>query len=294
MAAGGDEAEAKMAAGLKRANSSAGFFGRLFDPAEKKFEDAYELFSEAANLFKISKRFDKAAEAYKQAAAMQQKLGVHHEAATCYVNASNMLKKSDPKAAAEALTEVTALYQRMGKLTMAAKHSQSIAELYETQLMDMQAALKYYTEAAEFFEMEDSASSSNKAWAKVAHIMASLGEYDRATDLFEKVATQMAENPLLKYSAKEYFLKAGLCRMCTGDIAGARVKAEQYQDMAATFRDSREARFLMDLVTAHEANDADQFTTVLQNFDAVSPLDQWYTTTLLVIKKSLTQEDELQ
>lgn len=42
-------------------------------------------------------------------------------------------------------------------------------------------------------------------------------------DLFEQVAKSMVDNQLLKYSAKEYFLKAGLCRMCMGDVSGAKV-----------------------------------------------------------------------
>ena len=32
---------------------------------------------------------------------------------------------------------------------------------------------------------------------------------------------------------------------------------------------------------------------VVQNYDAVSPLDQWMTTILLTIKKNIKQEDEL-
>jgi hypothetical protein len=35
----------------------------------------------------------------------------------------------------------------------------------------------------------------------------------------------MINNHLLKFSAKEYYLKAGLCRMASGDSIGAAVRS---------------------------------------------------------------------
>ena len=71
----------------------------LLQNSEKKFEEAYELCNDAANLFKINKRFDRAAEAYQKAADMQFKLNTPHEAARCYIDAATMIKKADPKGA---------------------------------------------------------------------------------------------------------------------------------------------------------------------------------------------------
>ena len=34
----------------------------------------------------------------------------------------------------------------------------------------------------------------------------------------------MVDNQLLKWGAKEWFMKAGLCRMCLGDFIGAKVQ----------------------------------------------------------------------
>jgi hypothetical protein len=38
-----------------------------------------------------------------------------------------------------------------------------------------------------------------------------------------KFISSQVDNQLLKYSAKEWFMKAALCRMCLGDFHGALV-----------------------------------------------------------------------
>jgi hypothetical protein len=96
------------------------FFSFPTKNGQTKFEDAYNLYNEAANIYKINKKFDRSADAYAKAAGlipvlcflsgsppgpffsgvhvdMQLKLEAPHEAARCYVDASNMLKKTNPK-----------------------------------------------------------------------------------------------------------------------------------------------------------------------------------------------------
>ncbi len=99
----------------------------------------------------------------------------------------------------------------------------------------------------------------------MAHLAATLGRFERALEIFESVAKGMVDNSLLKFSAKEYFLKAALCRLATKDVEGTKVPApasvappnrpltggswlqvylDQYQNLSASFRDSREARLV--------------------------------------------------
>jgi alpha-soluble NSF attachment protein len=51
---------------------------------------------------------------------------------------------------------------------------------------------------------------------KVATFAAQLGQYDKAIEKFELVATGSLDNQLMKWSLKEYFLKAGLCHIANG------------------------------------------------------------------------------
>jgi Soluble NSF attachment protein, SNAP len=56
----------------------------------------------------------------------------------------------------------------------------------------------------------------SKCTLKAAHLAAVLGQYDNAIEKFESVAAASVDNQLTKWSVKEYFLKAGLCQLCTG------------------------------------------------------------------------------
>ena len=56
---------------------------------------------------------------------------------------------------------------------------------------------------------------ANKCFLKVAQIAADLDMYDVAIEKFERVASAAVDDNLLKWSLKEYFLKAGLCHLCT-------------------------------------------------------------------------------
>lgn len=59
-------------------------------------------------------------------------------------------------------------------------------------------------------------SLSNKCVLKVAQIAADLEMYDVAIEKYEQVAAASIDDPLLKWSLKEYCFKAGLCHLCTG------------------------------------------------------------------------------
>ena len=59
-------------------------------------------------------------------------------------------------------------------------------------------------------------------------LAAQLEKYERSIELFEEIADAYVENDLLKFSCKEFYLKAGLCTLCSGDVEGAKVKVERF------------------------------------------------------------------
>jgi alpha-soluble NSF attachment protein len=58
-------------------------------------------------------------------------------------------------------------------------------------------------------------SLANKHYLKVADLSATKGDYYKATEFYERVAKSSVNNHLMKWSVKEYFLKAGLCHLAT-------------------------------------------------------------------------------
>jgi len=286
------EGEDLLKAADKKASAKPGLFG-FMTPAEKKYEDAYEMCQEALNIFKLSKKWDRAAVAAMQAGKMQEALGVKHEAATCFIEAFKMMKKVDSVGAMQPLEKAILLFAQLSRFQFAAKWSLELGSMMEKDQGNLEKACEYYENAVQYSEMSGEESSINKAEIKVATIAAQSEQYQKAMELFEQIADRMVNNNLLKFSCKEYYMKAGLCTLCMGDVESAKIKHERYENQAAYFRDSRESKLLMNLALALENEDQEEFTAVVTEYDAVSPLDGWMTQILLKLKKTLAGEDLL-
>jgi len=275
----------------KKLNSSKTFLGGLFG-GQSKQDEALECYGRAGNLFKMAKKWSQAGNTFVTIAQHHAKLGNKHDAATNYVDAANCYKKSDPKEAVNSLVKAVDIYTDMGRFTIAAKHHQTIAEIYESDIADLDKAMTHYEQAADYFKGEESNSSANKCMLKVAQYAAQLENYDRGIEIYEQVAASALESSLLKYSAKEYFFRAALCHLCV-DSLNAQHAVQRYEEQYPAFSDSREAKLVKALVKHLEDEDVDAFTEEVKSFDQVSRLDQWYTTILLRIKKQIPDDGEL-
>lgn len=76
---------------------------------------------------------------------------------------------------------------------MAGKQYKAAAEMYESQIVDLNKALQYYELAIDSFENEDSESTVDKLKLKVAEISAQQEKFDKAFDIYETVASRMTE-----------------------------------------------------------------------------------------------------
>lgn len=271
----------------KRLKGGFSFFG-----GTAKFEDAVEMYTKAGNSFKISKKWDRAGEAFTKAAECHLKLQSKHEAAQCYLNAALSYKKTNITSAVMCMKQGIEFYTEEGRFSIAAKHQKELAELYEDQ-SDLENAIAAYQTAADYYEGEGQSSASNQCLLKLALFSAQLERYDKAIELYEQIATSSIDNNLLKWSVKDYFLRAGLCHLAKGDVVAAERAVEKYLDMDATFSSQRECKFLQELVNACKNYDVEAFTNAVVDFDSISKLDSWKTSILLKVKNSIKEEDTL-
>jgi len=279
--------EIMKAADKKGKGGITSFFG-----GSSKYEEAAEMYTKAANLFKMSKKWDRSGEAYTKAAECHLKLQSKHEAATNYIAAANCYKKSNVSDATMCLKQAIEFYTDEGRFSIAAKHQKELAELFESE-SDLENAISAYQLAADYYEGEGSSSSANQCLLKVALFSAQVERYDKAIELYEQVAAASIDNNLLKWSVKEYFLRAGLCHLAKGDMVSAERATERYQDMDATFSSQRECKFLVELLNACKGYDVEAFTAAVVEFDSISKLDSWKTSILLKIKNAIKEEDQL-
>uniref|UniRef100_A0A673L251 Alpha-soluble NSF attachment protein n=1 Tax=Sinocyclocheilus rhinocerous TaxID=307959 RepID=A0A673L251_9TELE len=256
------EAMALMAEAEKKVKSSQSFFGSLFG-GSSKMEDACDLYGRAANMFKMAKNWSASGNAFSQAALLYLQMQSKHDAATNFVDAGNAFKKSDPQEAINCLNRAIEIYTDMGRFTIAAKHHVTIAEIYETELVDIDKAIAHYEQAADYYKGEESTSSANKCLLKVATYAAQLEQYPKAIDIYEQVATHAMDSALLKYSAKDYFFKAALCHFCV-DMLNAKLAVQKYEEMFPAFSDSRECKLVKKLLDAFEEQNLDAYTDAVR------------------------------
>ena len=74
---------------------------------------------------------------------------------------------------------------------------------------------------------------------QVADLAGVAEDWPKAIQNFEKVATASVSNNLMKWSVKDYFLKAGFCHLASGDMVSVNRALERYTDMDPTFASTR-------------------------------------------------------
>jgi len=264
----------------------------LFSSGQSNIEDAIELYIRAANILKMEKEWSEAGKIFNKVGDLHLDLGNKHDAATKFSDASNCFKKSNPTEAVNCLLKAINIYTDMGRFSVAARHHVMVAEIYEGENADIEKAVEHYSKAADYYQCEESNTSANRCLLNVARYAAQLEQYDRAIQIYESIGQSSLDNNLLKYGAKEHFLRAGLCHLCV-DALNAQIAIKRYEEMSPAFSDSRECKLLKDLSNKIEAQDVDGFSEVVQDYDSISHFDSWYTTLLLRIKNKITSDDDL-
>ncbi|MCI4394521.1 hypothetical protein PGIGA_G00169910 [Pangasianodon gigas] len=283
------EAMALIAEADKKMKMSGSFFGTFFGSSSKA-EEACDMYTRAANMFKMAKNWRAAGDAFCKAAKVHLKTQSKHNAAVSFIDAGNAYKKADPQEAIKCLSRAIDIYTDMGRFTIAAKHHITVAEIYESDLLDIDKAVAHYEQAGDYYKGEESTSSANKCLLKVAMYAAQFEQYQKAIQIYEQIGTYCMDNTLLKYGAKDHFFKAALCHFCV-DMLNAKLAVQRYEEMFPAFSDARECKLLKKLLNAHEEQDVDAYTNAVKEFDSITRLDNWHTTMLLRIKKTI-QEDE--
>ena len=249
-------------------------------------EQACEFYIKAGNCYKVAQKWDKAGNAFCSSAKLKSTGEHKHEAATNYVDAALCYLKIDYEQAIECYRMAVEIYVDMGRFSIAAKHLTTAAEIYETKVMDQEKALQMYTQAGDFYKGEESTSAANKCYLKVAHIAAKLDQFEKAIALFAEIGAKCVDNALLKYGAKDHFFKAVLCALAIDHIR-AQQCVEKYGEIHPAFKDSREYKLCLSLISDVQNENTDEFTHHVKEFDKISRMDEWLTSLLLKIKRTL-------
>jgi len=267
----------------KKANSSTGWFSS----ASTKFEEAGDLYQQAANSFKLEKLFKEAGDAFAREAECREKCNESNEAGNAWWNAAKAYKKSHPELAIQALTQTINHLTKSGRFRQAADREKEIGQIYLQEYHDLGKACDSFVRAGEWYSQEDAAATANACYKDAADLLAELEQYPQAIARYEQVADHSLNSALTKYSVKEYWLRAGLCALALRDVVTFKRNLMKYGNQDNTFPSTREAKFLSALAEAVETGDMEAFTGAVVEFDSVTKLDNWKTAILLKIKRQL-------
>jgi len=258
-----------------------------------KYDEAAEMYKKAANLFKKGKNWEEAAIAFVKGADCYLQLQSKHDVATNYIEAAGCYKKTDKiNDAVKCLKIGTEYYTDEGRFSTAAKYQKEIAEIYEN-AAEFETSIENYQIAADYYEGDGSSTThANNCLLKVAQLSAQLERYDKATEIYEKLAMSSVDHPMLKWNVRDYLFRAGLCEICKLDVVAMKKAIEKYQQIDHSFEQQREFKFLEKLIESFEEMDINKMNDAVSDFDSISgKLEPWKTTLLVRIKKSIEKKE---
>ncbi|KAH7104130.1 vesicular-fusion protein SEC17 [Auriculariales sp. MPI-PUGE-AT-0066] len=271
----------------KKYHSSPGWFSM---GGNAKYEEAGDMYQQAANQFKIEKDFRSAGAAFAQEADCRQRGNEINDAANAWWNAAKAYKQGFPEEAVHALEQTISALTKAGRFRQAADREKEIAQIHLTESGNLHKACESFERAGEWYSQEDAAATANGCYKEAADLRAQLDNFHEAIALYERVATHSLTSQLTKYSVKEYWLRSSLCALAANDVVLAKRNMTKYAQQDITFPSTREAKFIDLLIEAIEQGDQEAFTNAVFEFDQVLKLDNWKTAILLKVKKTINDE----
>jgi len=263
-----------------------------FTPKSHKYEDAAELFTKAAKQYSLAKAFIDAGNAYIRASECYGRSSFsQHQIAMSYINAAQNFTKQDVTAGIAAMLKGINIMAEDGKFSQAAKYEKELAQMFEG-IDDYENAIKHYEIAAEYFELEGSKATGADCLNKIVPLCAAKGDYHKAVALLEKVCDATAAT-LARHSIKEHCLKAGILYLCIPDHVAANKSTEKWSaKFGNDFRGTREHEFLVELVAAYSKSDYEGCKAAVENWESISPLDNFKDHYIRIALDKLSGENE--
>lgn len=269
------------------AKDPSNIFKKITDNKLSRLTLAYEKYAQAINLSlclkdksKLLELSEKKLDVVKRTPEVSS-IEIAHE----YIKLAELQEKIDNTLAIKSYLQAINLFSNQGEFNRRQKYLMKVAKLYDTN-GDKDLALKYYCDAV------DSDVDPNKARIEIARINAEQKNYNIATTTYEIVMKDYADNSLLKFSSKEYFLKCVLCGICWMGLDYKKT-FDEYVQSYVIFQNTMEFNLLDKIFLSLETSDADIFHTALVDYDGIKHFDDLNTNLLLHIKNKVLLKDEL-
>ncbi|XP_075264936.1 beta-soluble NSF attachment protein-like isoform X2 [Convolutriloba macropyga] len=225
---------------------------------EKK-ESACKLFASAGHDFSRAEQKTKAVDAFVKAAVNYRELTTELALINSASKAAKLVEKRDGGKAAEYYESAAKLYIEVGQHARAAKQLEKAAALYELKLGKKLKAMKCYEKGLKHFLTVGKSASSHR---------------------------------LLRFGAKEYFMKAVLSALAIDDIRAKNVLNDIIAESEDNFEHSREFVFCSKVVRLVEKRNLKQFKARVKDFVEFSAVDKYTSLLFRAIEKHFAAGQE--
>ncbi|XP_075264937.1 beta-soluble NSF attachment protein-like isoform X3 [Convolutriloba macropyga] len=208
------------------------------------------------------------------------------------IEAAKLVEKRDGGKAAEYYESAAKLYIEVGQHARAAKQLEKAAALYELKLGKKLKAMKCYEKAGEMFACGNSPSTASKCLLNAAHLAVELANYEIGLKHFLTVGKSASSHRLLRFGAKEYFMKAVLSALAIDDIRAKNVLNDIIAESEDNFEHSREFVFCSKVVRLVEKRNLKQFKARVKDFVEFSAVDKYTSLLFRAIEKHFAAGQE--
>ena len=258
-----------------------------------KFSDAADLFMKAGNAYKSIRDFNNAGESYSRAGDCFQHINSLNEAASAYADSGKMFAKDEAnrQKAISAFDRAQRMYRENSKPLNAARLMEEAAKLFQDN-NDLDSAIQSLSDAAQIYEDEGSIQQSLNVLVQVADHKATQQKWIEAAQLYKDIALKKMDDRLTALLASEFCTKAILCQLAAGDFVGAKIYIDNFLAKNPSWDRSHEFNMIQTLIKAIEETKPDDFAQAVYDYDQIKRLDNWMTSTLLLIKKQIEVNEE--
>ncbi|KAL3699959.1 hypothetical protein R1sor_017981 [Riccia sorocarpa] len=210
------------------------------------FEKAVQFLEKSCSFYKPSKAFDKLAGAQMKIVRCYLKMGNVQGGALTYVSAAKHFKRIQHPGAVTCLSRAAMLFDEIGELSAAGRCYQELGEMSEAE-GKISESIGHYCKAAEVYSDNESLALSTLCRTKVAKQAAEIERYEEAIDIFGALAKDAVSSNASKKTAREMFLYAGLCHLCSPNskVAAMKQALKGFQEVEPNFNASRESKILL-------------------------------------------------
>lgn len=274
---------------LELINQADRIWRSYFKSKDQKNDETIDLYKQAATYYKLDKNFQDAAKTYLQIIINLEKLKDKdlYEIANNYIEAAKCYKKCDENMKAiECYTNTVSLFEELGKIREASKILVEIAEIYGL-LNKIDNSIEFYKKAYKYIEIESSSDSAiNKIILKLAEIYTNKKDYVEVIKYYDIIIKKSIDSNLLKYDVRNYIFDSILCSLIL-DYQKAHNNLDLYKNLDSSFENTREYKFLKDLLKYYLNNDLDNIINLIYKYDNITKLNAYKINLLLIIKNNI-------